>query len=92
MDGILGERYKSLYSLQSIRVKLRAQPGGGEKRGRRETGKQRRGRTRVGGGILAKMESGPIKVKAKGNMNDLNTHRKTYMVDVKHTCIEYSSV
>lgn len=46
----------------------------------------------LGGGILANVERGPIKVKAMGNMNDLrlkhtqgHTHTHIY---VKHTSIE----
>lgn len=64
-DEMVGEKYKSLYSLQSIRVKLRAKSGG--ERGE----KGARGRTRVAGGIMANMERGPIKSKAKGSMNNL---------------------
>lgn len=45
---------------------------------------------RLGGGILANVERGPIKVKARGNMNDLvlkHTWGHTHIY-VKHTSIE----
>lgn len=45
---------------------------------------------RKGGGILANAERGPIKVKARGNMNDLvlkHTLGPTHIY-VKHTSIE----
>lgn len=44
--------------------------GGGKMGGSREEGRG------LGGGILANVERGPIKVKARGNMNDL---------ELKHT-------
>lgn len=46
-------------------------------------GKGARGRTRVAGGIMANMERGPIKSKAKGSMNNLA---------VKHTWGDTSSM
>lgn len=57
-------------SLQSIRVKLRAEPGGERGEGGKMGGSREEGRG-LGGGILANVERGPIKVKARGNMNDL---------------------
>lgn len=56
-------------SLQSIRVKLRAELGG--ERGERKMGGSREQGQGLGSGILANVERGPIKVKARENMNDL---------------------
>lgn len=86
-DELVGAGYKSLHSLQSIRVKSRAKSGG-------ESGEEgAKGRTRVAGGIMANMERGPIKSKARGNMNNLvvkHTWRDTYGIYVKKNCFKYS--
>lgn len=56
-------------SLQSIRVKLRAEQGGGMGGWKwKAAGGGGRG---LGDGILANVERGPIKAKARESMNDL---------------------
>lgn len=67
-DEMVGEKYKSLYSLQSIRVKLRAKSGG--ERGKRSQRKDK-GSGWHHGKYRANMERGPIKSKAKESMNNL---------------------
>lgn len=56
----------------------------------KENVRKQRGRTRAGGGILANVERGPIKVKAMGNMNDLALKhtRDTDFYVKTHTSIE----
>lgn len=79
--------YKSFCSLQSIRVKLRAEPGGKSGEGKCEKAEREdEGR----GWHPGKCGKGPIKVKARGNMNDLALkHTRDTDIYVKmHTSTE----